>query len=68
MARTSRFPGFYKITVEERRLLVSESRRASSPEEIAKPRCITAGLEAEPQRTSSSRTSWGPTRCRTVFA
>jgi hydroxymethylglutaryl-CoA reductase len=32
MARTSRFPGFYKITVAERRLLVSEATGTSAAE------------------------------------
>ncbi len=45
MARTSRFPGFYKITVEERRLLVSEST-GTSPEEMATA-LHHGGLEAE---------------------
>jgi len=34
MARTSRFPGFYKVTVAERRLLVSEAT-GTSPDEMA---------------------------------
>src|SRR6202030_2365047 len=33
MARTSRFPGFYKVTVQERRALVSEATGAD-PREI----------------------------------
>jgi hydroxymethylglutaryl-CoA reductase len=32
MARTSRFPGFYKVTVQERRALVSEATGAESAE------------------------------------
>src|SRR5271165_6300699 len=32
MARTSRFPGFYKITVQERRSLVSEATGADAQE------------------------------------
>src|SRR5580704_2056200 len=32
MARTSRFPGFYKVTVEERRALVADATGASSEE------------------------------------
>src|ERR1700677_1914566 len=39
MARTSRFPGFYKITVAERRALVSEATGAD-------PRDIERALEA----------------------
>jgi hydroxymethylglutaryl-CoA reductase len=45
MARTSRFPGFYKITVAERRLLVSEATGTSTDEmEVA---LRHGGLEAE---------------------
>jgi hydroxymethylglutaryl-CoA reductase len=45
MARTSRFPGFYKITVAERRLLVSEATGVSADEmEVA---LRNGGLEAE---------------------
>jgi hydroxymethylglutaryl-CoA reductase len=45
MARTSRFPGFYKITVAERRLLVSEATGASSRDiEVA---LDGGGLDAE---------------------
>jgi hydroxymethylglutaryl-CoA reductase len=45
MARTSRFPGFYKITVAERRLLVSEATGVS-PEEM-ETALRNGGLEAE---------------------
>jgi len=45
MARTSRFPGFYKITVEERRMLVSEAT-GTSPAEMASA-LHHGGLEAE---------------------
>jgi len=45
MARTSRFPGFYKITVAERRLLVSEATGVL-PEEMASA-LHHGGLEAE---------------------
>jgi len=38
MARTSRFPGFYKVTVQERRALVSEATGAE-------PREIESALE-----------------------
>ena len=44
MARTSRFPGFYKITVAERRLLVSEAT-GTSPDEMASA-LHHGGLEA----------------------
>jgi hydroxymethylglutaryl-CoA reductase len=40
MARTSRFPGFYKVTVQERRALVGEATGAD-PEEIR--RALEAG-------------------------
>jgi hydroxymethylglutaryl-CoA reductase len=45
MARTSRFPGFYKVTVAERRQLVSEATGVS-PEEMAAA-LHHGGLEAE---------------------
>src|ERR1700722_5470644 len=45
MARTSRFPGFYKITVAERRLLVSEATGAS-PADIESA-LDGGGLDAE---------------------
>jgi hydroxymethylglutaryl-CoA reductase len=45
MARTSRLPGFYKVTVQERRTLVSEAT-GSSPEDIARA-LEGGGLDAE---------------------
>ena len=45
MARTSRFPGFYKITVAERRQLVSEATGVSPDEMEAALK--NGGLEAE---------------------
>ena len=45
MARTSRFPGFYKITVAERRLLVSEATGAS-PRDMERA-LDGGGLDAE---------------------
>jgi len=45
MARTSRFPGFYKITVAERRLLVSEATGISSDE--METALASGGLEAD---------------------
>ncbi len=45
MARTSRFPGFYKITVQERRALVSEATGAD-PGEIERA-LEGGGLDAE---------------------
>jgi hydroxymethylglutaryl-CoA reductase len=45
MARTSRFPGFYKVTVQERRALVGEATGAD-PADIE--RCLdSGGLDAE---------------------
>ena len=44
MARTSRFPGFHKVTVEERRALVSEAT-GSHPESIEKA-LAAGGLDA----------------------
>jgi hydroxymethylglutaryl-CoA reductase len=45
MARTSRFPGFYKITVRERRALVGEATGAD-PQEIASA-LEQGGIDAE---------------------
>ena len=45
MARTSRFPGFYEITVPERRALVSEAT-GCDPEEIARS-VEGGGIDAE---------------------
>ena len=45
MARTSRFPGFYKVTVSERRALVSDAT-GSDPEDIARS-LEGGGLDAE---------------------
>src|SRR5260370_9255075 len=45
MARTSRFPGFYKVTVQERRALVSEATGAD-PADIERA-LDGGGLEAE---------------------
>jgi hydroxymethylglutaryl-CoA reductase len=45
MARTSRFPGFYKITVSERRALVGEATGAD-PRDIARS-LEAGGLDAE---------------------
>src|SRR5580692_2264824 len=45
MARTSRFPGFYKITVAERRLLVSEAT-GTSPADMERA-LDGGGLDAE---------------------
>src|SRR6202046_1339768 len=45
MARTSRFPGFYKVTVAERRALVAEATGAD-PREI-KSALDQGGIDAE---------------------
>ena len=45
MARTSRFPGFHKVTVQERRALVSEAT-GSHPESIERS-LASGGLDAE---------------------
>src|SRR5271157_6031273 len=45
MARTSRFPGFHKVTVQERRALVSEST-GSDPDTIEQS-LAGGGLDAE---------------------
>src|SRR5215831_2915426 len=45
MARTSRFPGFYKVTVNERRALVSDATGAG-PQEIERA-LDQGGIDAE---------------------
>ena len=64
MARTSRLPGFYKISVDERRALVGETTGVV-PAEVA-----SALEQRRPRRgrppTSSSRTSSARTPCRTA--
>ena len=71
MARTSRFPGFYKITVAERRLLVSEATGADGAEieqALGGGGLDITAVSRRRRRTSSSRTCSAPTPSRTGSA